>query len=141
MRGVARTLGLSGLLLAAGACSSGSGSGDGGLHDAVFEVSLDLPAGCPPAAGNDKGVGKPCTMNGKQCQNGLLCTCDPQLGALLVGVPCFCTLARPANSGIQVPCTESVPASFCRSYATCCHDLNAGAYCVPHIRLPDDMWL
>ncbi len=141
MRGVAWTLGLPGLLLAASACGSGGGSGDGGLHDAVFEISVDLPAGCPPAAGNDKGVGTPCTMNGKQCKNGLLCTCDPQLGTLLVGVPCFCTLAQFAQNGSKVPCTDSVAAGYCGSNATCCNYLNAAAYCVPSICLRDNMCL
>jgi hypothetical protein len=138
MRGLAFTLGL---LVAMSACSSGGGhSGDGGT-DAIIEVSLNLPPGCPPPAGNEKGVGTPCTMGGKQCKNSLRCTCDPQLGALLVGVPCFCTLAQFAQNGSVVPCTDSVPAGYCGSNATCCNYLNAAAYCVPSICLPDNMCL
>lgn len=141
MRGVAWTLCLCSLLLVASACSSGGGSGDGGFHDAIIEFSLDVPAGCPPATGNDKGVGTPCTMGGKQCKNGLLCTCDPQLGALLVGVPCFCSLAQFAKNGSTVPCKDSVPAGYCGQNATCCNYLNAAAYCVPNICLQDNMCL
>ena len=138
MRGVACTFGL---LLAATACSSGGGHSNDGATDAIIEVSLDLPAGCPPPAGNEKGVGTPCTRGGNQCKNGLRCTCDPQLGALLVGVPCFCTLAQFAQNGSVTPCTDSVPTGYCGSSATCCNYLNAAAYCVPSICLPDNMCL
>jgi hypothetical protein len=138
MRGVAWALGL---LVATSACSGGSGPTEAGVLDAIYQVSVDVPPGCPPAAGNEKGVGKPCTMNGKQCTNGLKCTCDPQLGALLVGVPCFCTLAQFAQNGSTAPCTDSVPAGYCGSSATCCNYLNAAAYCVPSICLPGNMCL
>jgi hypothetical protein len=131
-----------GLLVLASACSAGGGGAvDGGLPDGVFEVSLDLPPGCPPAAGNDKGVGTPCTRGGKQCKGALLCTCDPQLGALLVGVPCFCTLAQFAQLGSTNPCGPPLTAGYCGTNATCCNYVNTAAYCVPSICLPGNMCL
>jgi hypothetical protein len=130
------------LLVGSVACSPGGGGAvDGGVHDAVFEVSLQVPDGCPPPDGNEKGVGAPCTMNGGQCKGGLRCTCDPALGALLVGVPCFCTLAQLAQNGSVEPCKDAVPATYCGSTATCCNYLNSAAYCVPNICLPGNQCL
>ena len=62
----------------------------------MFDVSLELPEGCPPVQPNEKGVGIPCTMGGGQCTAagvpaGLRCTCDPYFGIQLYGVPCVCT--------------------------------------------------
>jgi hypothetical protein len=134
MRGFAWALGL----LAASACSAGGGGAiDGGVHDAFFEVSLDLPPGCPPSTANEKGVGTPCTMGGHQCKNGLLCTCDPFFGVQLTGVPCICTLGQLAQTGSTDPCGAPLPANFCGSNATCCPYMTAGAYCVPSICVPD----
>jgi hypothetical protein len=131
-----------GLFVAASACSAGGGGTvDTGTMDAVYEVSLDLPPGCPPDAGNAKGVGVPCTPSGNQCAAGLRCTCDPVLGALLVGVPCFCTLAQFAQNGSKDPCSDSVPAGYCGGGATCCNYLASAAYCVPNICLPGNMCL
>ena len=64
---------------------------------AVFDVSIELPDGCPPVQPNEKGVGIPCTMGGGQCTasgvpSGLRCTCDPYFGIQLYGVPCVCTI-------------------------------------------------
>ena len=63
---------------------------------AVFDLSLDLPAGCPPGSANDKGVGIPCTRGGGECRSGHphLCraTRSP-VSTLLNGVPCICTVA------------------------------------------------
>ena len=137
MRGAAWMLGL---LAVAGGCSAGGGGAiDGGLDGGVFEVSLDLPAGCPPPAPNEKGVGTPCTKGGNQCKGGLRCTCDPFAGVQLTGVPCICTLAALAQVNSTNPCVDSVPATFCGSNATCCTYMTAAAYCVPDICLPDDM--
>src|SRR5882757_7650472 len=131
MRGVAWMLGL---FVVASACSNGGGrAGDAGT-DAVFDLGLEVPPGCPPA-GNEKGVGMACTPGGRQCTGNLRCTCDPQLGGLLIGVPCFCTLAQFAQNGSKAPCTDSVPANFCGSNATCCQYLTTAAYCVPNICL------
>jgi hypothetical protein len=118
----------------AGACSSGGGRRGDGSADAIIDLSLPWPDGCPPAA-NDKNVGAPCTSGGKQCKSPLLCTCDPQLGARLAGVPCFCTLAAFAKNGSTDPCTDSVPANYCGSGATCCNILTSVAYCSPNICL------
>ena len=65
--------------LAGVACSAGGGGMVPDAHPVdAYEVSLDLPAGCPPEAGNEKGVGKPCTVGGNECPNNgtLQCTCD-----------------------------------------------------------------
>jgi hypothetical protein len=130
-----------GLLLAVTGCSGGK-SGGGNVDGAgVYEVGLDLPPGCPPSTGNEKGIGVPCTKGGKECKSGMLCSCDQLLGALLVGVPCFCSLAQLAQNGSKVPCTDSVPANFCGTGATCCNYLNSAAYCVPSICLPDNQCL
>jgi hypothetical protein len=125
--------------LAFGALASctpgGGGAIDGGQRDAVYEVSLNLPDGCPPPSGNDKGVGAPCTMGGKQCKSPLHCTCDPAFGVQLSGVPCICTLFQLAEVGSADPCGAPLPANFCGSNATCCSYLTVGAYCVPSICL------
>jgi hypothetical protein len=117
----------------ASACSSG-GRDRAGSVDASIDLVLPWPDGCPPAA-NEKDVGAPCTSGGGQCKSPLLCTCDPQLGARLTGVPCFCTLAAFAKNGSKDPCTDSVPADYCGSGATCCNILTSAAYCSPNICL------
>jgi hypothetical protein len=137
MRGV--PLGLI-LLLGAGSCSAGGGGAvDGGVRDAVYEVSLNLPDGCPPAMANEKGIGNSCTKGGHQCKSPLLCACDPFFGVQLTGVPCICTLGVPAQANSTNPCVDSVPTNFCGTNATCCSYLTAGAYCVPSICLPGDV--
>ena len=50
---------------------------------AVYEVGVDLPAGCPPGEPNELGVGKACGMCGNECGGGLKCTCDPAFGIQL----------------------------------------------------------
>lgn len=130
----------SGLLLIAalvGCKAGGGGAYDGGVRDAVFEVSLDLPPGCPPPTANDKGVGAPCTKGGGQCKNGLRCTCDPFASVQLEGVPCICTLATFAQVNSTNPCVDSVPAGYCGSNATCCNYLTTAVYCLPSICVPD----
>jgi hypothetical protein len=135
MRGLACALGL---LVATSACSAGGGGAvDSGIEGGIYEVSLDLPAGCPPPAGNEKGVGTPCTMNGKQCTSPLRCTCDPFFAIQLTGVPCICTLAQLAQTGSTDPCGAPLAADFCGTNAKCCPYLTAAAYCVPNICLPD----
>lgn len=121
---------------ATGACSAGGGGAiEGGVEGGIFEVPLNLPDGCPPAAGNDKGVGAPCTMGGGQCKGNLRCACDKTLGVTLVGVPCICTLFQLAEANSTDPCGAPLPADFCGSNATCCPYLTAVAYCVPGICL------
>jgi len=112
-------------------------------HDAaVFDVSVELPDGCPPVQANEKGVGIPCTMGGGQCTaagvpSGLRCTCDPYFGIQLYGVPCVCTLVglNPDPTNVPNACT-SLPAGYCGSEATCCPYVNAGFYCSPNACLP-----
>jgi hypothetical protein len=136
MRGVALTLAL--LSAVAGCSAGGGGAVDGGIHDALYEVSLNLPDGCPPETANEKGIGAACTMGGNQCKLPLRCTCDVFVGVQLVGVPCICTLAAFAQVNSTDPCKDSVPADFCGSSATCCPYMTAAAYCVPSICLPDN---
>jgi hypothetical protein len=125
----------------AGACSGGGGSPSDGGVDAIIDVGLAWPDACASTVPNEKGVGVPCTRGGNQCKNGLRCTCDPLLGALLAGVPCLCTLVQPAINKSQDPCTDSVPANYCGSNATCCNLLNSAAYCVPNMCLINDACL
>lgn len=132
---------LLGLVTAAGACSGGSRNRGDASVDSIIDVGLEWPDGCPPATANDKGIGAACTRGGNECKNGLLCTCDPQLGALLAGVPCICTRAQPAQNGSKDPCMDSVPANYCGSGATCCNVLNSAAYCVPNVCLINDVCL
>jgi len=139
MRGLPCTLALIACL---GACSAGGGGAiEGGVVDGagLYEVSLDLPDGCPPPAGNEKGVGTPCTMGGGQCKGNLHCACDKTLGVTLVGVPCFCTMFQLAPTGSTDPCGPPLPANFCGSNATCCPYMTTVAYCVPSICLADNM--
>jgi len=125
------------LCLAAGACSSGAGQRpDGSARDGTtYDLALDLPPGCPPGQGNDKGVGSTCTRGGGQCSNGLVCACDTILGLTLNGVPCICTLAglnpHPANPS---PCAAATPA--CGTNAICCDYMTTAYYCSPNICLP-----
>src|SRR5262245_59534676 len=55
--------------------------GSDAAADAAAMCTSPAPAGmtCPPTAGNCLGVGKPCTMNGKECDTGL--SCDKDLSA------------------------------------------------------------
>jgi hypothetical protein len=130
-----------GFVVAASACSGGGSKKGDASVDSIIDVGLEWPDGCPPATANDKGIGAACTRGGNECKNGLRCTCDPQLGALLAGVPCICTLAQFAQNGSKDPCTDSVPANFCGSGATCCNVLNSAAYCVPNVCLINDACL
>jgi hypothetical protein len=124
---------------ATSACAGGGSHSSDGSVDSVIELSIEWPAGCPPATGNEKGIGLPCARGGAECtkaksgHDGLLCTCDPTLGALLAGVPCICTLAQPAKNGSTDPCKDTVSADYCGSSATCCDVLNSAAYCVPNV--------
>jgi hypothetical protein len=128
------------LLAASASCSAGGGGAvEGGVHDAIYEISLDLPPGCPPDAGNTLGVGTPCTRGGHECGNGALCTCDNFLGVQLVGVPCYCTLAQLAQTNSTDPCGPPLASNFCGPSATCCPYMTAAAYCVPSICLAGGM--
>jgi hypothetical protein len=122
-------------------CSAGGG---GMIPDAhyvdAYEVSLDLPAGCPPAVGNEKGVGKPCTRGGHECGTGsnLLCTCDDFFSIRLDGVPCICTLVvlNTSTAADAGDLCASQPTNSCGNTASCCAYMTIGTYCVPNICLP-----
>lgn len=115
------------------ACAAGGGGTTDAGHDYLtFDVSFgDLPPGCPPAAANDKGIGKPCTVGGSECKNGLLCACEPHLGIQPPdGTPCVCTQL------IQSGC-DAVPIDYCGQDATCCSYMNTLSICVPLACLQD----
>jgi hypothetical protein len=126
--------------LAGVACSAGGGGMVPDAHPVdAYEVSLDLPAGCPPEAGNEKGVGKPCTVGGNECPNNgtLQCTCDTFLGIKLVGVPCFCTLVTVNSNPDAGDLCAALPTNYCGTNAGCCSYLSIGTYCAPNICLPE----
>jgi hypothetical protein len=130
------------LTTAAAACSAGGGGTIPDAHPVdAYEVSLDLPAGCPPATGNNKGVGKPCTRGGNECQSSdstFVCTCDNFLSIRLDGVPCICTVVNLNNTGNPDAgdlCATQSPA-VCGTGASCCAYLSIGTYCAPDICLP-----
>jgi hypothetical protein len=123
-----------------GGCSSGGGGAipDAGPHDAVFEVALNLPDGCPSGVANEKGIGRPCTKGGGECGSNLNCSCDPFLGIQLEGVPCFCTqfnLTVSVPDG-GMPCDQA-PASYCGTATSCCSYMSVGYYCLPNVCLAD----
>jgi len=118
------------------ACSSGGG---GKLHDdgsAALDVELpdivfgEFPPNCPPGAGNDKGVGAPCSHNGGECGGALICTCDA-IGGFMgpPNTPCFCSLA---SISMDCPSIASTMPDFCGQNATCCSYKNMAALCVPN---------
>src|SRR3954452_23808574 len=109
---------LGGLLVAAlalGGCHSG-GTVTGPKDAQVYDFALDLPPGCPPASGNENGVGIACTKGGGQCTKPLICTCDPDFGVQLNGVPCVCTIAGiNTSASVTDPCIAAAngrPAGF-----------------------------
>jgi hypothetical protein len=124
------------LVCTAGACSSGSKDNNTPHDAAVFDLSLELPPGCPGTP-NEKGVGKVCTMGGGECASPLHCTCDPYLGIQLYGVPCVCTLVglNPDPSTYTSAC-QAVATGTCGTGATCCPYMSAGYFCSPDTCLP-----
>jgi hypothetical protein len=127
----------------AAGCSAGGGGAipDAGAHDAIFEVSVNVPDGCPPATENNFGVGRPCTMGGHECASGgnnLQCSCDPIFGAQIQGIPCFCSRLNLTTSVPDggTPCDMlSNVQSFCGTGASCCSYLTVGYYCLPNVCL------
>jgi hypothetical protein len=118
-------------------CSSNNAYKPDAHVDAItYDLSVDLPPGCPPGQGNDIGVGKPCTHNGHECASPLICACDTVSGLTLNGLPCICTMAglnlHPSNAD---PCS-SEPSDVCGSSATCCNYLSTAYYCSPNVCLP-----
>jgi hypothetical protein len=145
----ARRIAIVSLLGAAAAGLLGCSSGGGGAVsdaaaglDAVYEVAVSLPDGCPPATGNAIGVGLPCTTGGNECKSkNLQCSCDPFLGAQISGIPCLCTNVGLTSTAVPDGGTtcDNIPASFCGAGAKCCPYLGAGYYCVPDICLAGDL--
>jgi hypothetical protein len=126
-------------LFAAGCTAGGGGAIDASVQDgtAVLDVSFDFPAGCPPAAANENGVGAACSKGGHECTGGTLrCTCDPISGFQLSGVPCVCTLAGLNTSPNNPDPCSTQHAGFCGSNATCCNYMTAGYFCSPNVCLP-----
>ena len=137
IRSLASVLALCGAFAALSACSSSSGQRPDASRDGLtYDLSLDLPPGCPPAQANDKGIGTPCTRGGHQCTNGLYCACDTNLGLTLNGVPCICTIAglNPQTKNPD-PCSTQ-PTNVCGSGATCCNYQSTAYYCSPNVCLP-----
>jgi hypothetical protein len=131
-----------GLLVVAfafGGCHSG-GTVTGPKDAQVYDLAIDLPPGCPPASGNENGVGIVCTKGGGECTKPLICTCDPAFGLQLNGVPCVCTLAGINTSAtVKDPCSAAAngkPAGFCGTDSTCCPYMTIGYYCSPNVCLP-----
>jgi len=121
------------VLLGLAACSSSGGTGsvtDAGIDYLTFDVPFgDLPAGCPPAAANDKGIGAACTKGGNECKGGLLCACEPHANIQPPdGTPCVCT--QLIFSGC-----DTVPVGYCGQGATCCSYMNSVSICVPLVCL------
>jgi hypothetical protein len=90
--------------------STPSTARDGGT-DAASNITLpDVPPGCPPGAGNELGIGTPCTATGTECTGGLQCSCKDWFGYKMPPeMPCFCTSVAFGGT------CES-----CGSSATCC---------------------
>jgi hypothetical protein len=103
--------------------STDAQTGDGGIDGVV----LNLPVGCPPDAGNELGIGKPCTNGGNQCAAPLLCTCGNFGVALPANMPCFCTNAK---TGPSCPANTN-----CGSNATCCSIGGLVFGCLPNVCL------
>ncbi|MEO5767024.1 MAG: hypothetical protein ABIS92_01610 [Polyangia bacterium] len=120
------------------ACSSSGGRipADADTQDS-FSIDYqfgDLPPGCPPAAGNDKRVGTPCsrTASKTQCGGGLICACQDFNGFVPPDdTPCFCTIP------ILGKVCGDVPPGYCGQAASCCSYMNVGSICVPDSCLPE----
>jgi hypothetical protein len=116
------------LLFAASCQQSGTGSTDAQIHDGGADAFvLSLPVGCPPDAGNEIGIGKPCSKGGNECGSGLLCTCGNFAVTLPANMPCLCTNAIASASCPTNP--------NCGSNATCCAILGVVSGCIPNVCL------
>lgn len=118
------------------ACSSSGGkrTGDAAAPQDGFALDFrfgDLPPGCPPTAGNEKGVGAPCTKGARSCPTNMICACDEFNGLVPPeDTPCFCTL--PILGRV---CSDPALAGYCGQGASCCGYMTFGAICVPDICL------
>lgn len=96
--------------------NASSGKDAGTTADTLGTFSLpEVPSGCPPDAGNENGIGAPCTRTGNECTGGLTCSCEDRLGYQMpAGMPCFCTNvsfgSSCSNCGTNAPCcTYTIP--------------------------------
>ncbi len=89
-------------------CSAGGGGVIPDAHPVdAYEVSLDLPPGCPPANGNEKQVGKPCTVTvnsnpdaGDLCATQPSSTCGSNASCcayMTIGTYCVPNICLPGN--------------------------------------------
>ena len=70
----------------------------------------EVPPGCPPDAGNENGIGAPCTAEGNECPGSLQCSCKTWFDyPMPASMPCFCTNVIFSNT-----------CSSCGSNASCC---------------------
>lgn len=105
---------------------------DASPSDAQTSYTMpEVPPGCPPAAGNEIGIGAPCTRTGNECTGGFNCSCQNWFTyPMPESMPCFCT--EVAFGGA---CN-----SPCGSNATCCtytiSTITVSA-CFPAVCAPD----
>jgi len=121
----------------------GSSGDSGGKHDAGTpsdtQFSLpEIPPGCPPSAGNDNGIGKPCTATGTECTGGLQCSCKSWFGYTMpASMPCFCTSVTfgttCSSCGTNAPCcTYDIPINGTPITISACFP----AVCAPNNQCP-----
>jgi hypothetical protein len=95
-------------MAAMGVMASCGGSAELSMEPAAPEQASALTLeGCPPAAGNDRGVGAPCTNAGGQCRGtgAPFCTLDVQPAAPFA----FCTKICWSNDqcGLDATCASN----------------------------------
>lgn len=127
-------------------CGQGSGSSssrdagrDGPVADTQTSISLpEVPPGCPPATGNEIGIGKPCTATGTECTGSLQCSCKSWFGyPMPASMPCFCTNVAFGSTcsacGSNAPCcTYAVPLSTGSVTVSACFP----SVCAPNNQCP-----
>ena len=129
------------------ALACGQGSGSSGNRDASRDTSADtqvnislpeVPPGCPPAAGNENGIGKPCTATGTECTGTLQCSCKNWFGYTMpASMPCFCTNVSfggsCSNCGSNAPCcTYTIPLTGASVKVSACFP----SVCAPNGQCP-----
>jgi len=118
-----------------GGLTGGKDAGpDGPTSDTQGSISLpEVPPGCPPAAGNETGIGNPCTATGTECTGTLQCSCKNWFGYTMpASMPCFCTNvsfgSTCSNCGSNAPCcTYTIPISGANITVSACFP----AVCAP----------
>jgi hypothetical protein len=125
--------------LACGQGSSSSGNTDTGNAPSDVRLTLpEIPPGCPPATGNENGVGLPCTATGTECTGTLQCSCKNWFGYTMpASMPCFCTNvtfgSSCTNCGSNTPCcTYTIPVSGTNITVSACFP----SVCAPNNTCP-----